>query len=184
MSIKIRYNAPVVLTFSLLAIAILLLSTTLMPRLNYQYFATGGGMHWGSIADWFRLFSHSLGHGNWTQLTSNLAFILLLGPLLEARYGSGRLLLLLLITALATGLLNLLLFKAGLMGASSIVFMLILLVGMMDLRAGTLPLTLVLLAIIFLSHEAMAAWRDHNLAQAAQLVGGAVGAGVGLLLRR
>lgn len=184
MSIRIRYNAPVVLTFSLFAIAILLLSSTLMPRLNYQYFATGGSMHWGSIADWFRLFSHILGHSSWAQLTSHLAFVLLLGPLLEARYGSGRMLVLLLVTALAAGLINLLLFKAGLMGASGIVFMLILLAAMVDIRAGNLPLTFVLLAIIFLGHEIMLTFRDNDLAQMAQLLGGGVGAGVGLLLRR
>jgi membrane associated rhomboid family serine protease len=183
MAIRIRYNAPVILTLSLLAIAILLLNASLMPRLTYQYFAVGGAVNWTSVADWFRLFSHVLGHGSWAQLTANLAFILLLGPMLEARYGSGRILLLILIAALAAGLLNVLFFKATLMGASGIVFMLILLAAMADIRAGILPLTFVLLAVIFLSHEVTLALRD-NIAQLVQLLGGAVGAIVGLLLRR
>lgn len=180
---RIRYNAPVILTFSLLAMLILILSATLWPRLAQQYFTVSGYVNWSSIADWFRLFSHPLGHAGWAQLTSNLAFILLLGPLLEARYGSWRLLLLMLLTALASGLLNVLLFKAGLMGASGIAFMLILLAAMDDLRAGIVPLTFILLAIIFLGHEVTLALRD-NFAQLALLGGGVVGAVFGLLLRR
>lgn len=184
MAIRIHYNAPVVLTFSLLAIAVVVLSATLMPRLNLQYFAAGGGMNWSSVGDWFRLFSHVLGHGGWSQLAAQLPFILLLGPLLETRYGSGRMLLLILVTALATGLINLLLFRTGLMGADGVVLMLILLSAMADDRAGSLPLSFLLLAVIFLGHEVMLILRDGSLAQLAQLLGGLIGAGTGLVLRR
>jgi membrane associated rhomboid family serine protease len=182
--IKIRYNAPVVLTFSLLAILILLLNATVWPRLVYQYFAVGGWVDWRSVADWFRLFSHVLGHANWPHLAGNLAFILLLGPILEARYGSRTMLVIVLITALATGLANVLLFDTGLMGASAIVFMLIVLASMADIRAGSLPLTFVLVAVIFLGSEVIEAFRDDDVSQMAHLIGGGVGAAVGLLLRR
>jgi membrane associated rhomboid family serine protease len=184
MSLKIRYNAPVVLTLSLLAILILLLSVSLWPRLNYQYFAIGGSVQWSSVADWFRLFSHVLGHAHWSHLASNLTLILLLGPILEARYGSRTMLTIILITALATGLVNVALFNTGLMGASGIVFMLIILASMTDLRAGTLPLTFVLVAVIFLGREVVAIFQDDDVSQMAHLVGGAIGAGAGLLLRR
>lgn len=184
MSLKLRYNAPVVLTFSLLAIALLVLSTTILPRLNYHYFAIGGSIDWRSPADWFRLFSHVLGHADWAHLSGNLAFVLLLGPILEARFGGRTMLLLILATALATGLVNVLLFDTGLMGASGVVFMLIVLASMVDLRAGVLPLTFVLVAVIFLGREVLLAMRADDVSQMAHFVGGAVGAGVGLLLRR
>src|SRR5690606_7297070 len=79
-AMRLRYNAPVVLTFALLAILILMLNASIMPRLSPRYFALGSTVDWGSLADWFRLFSHPLGHASWTQLTGNLAFVLLLGP--------------------------------------------------------------------------------------------------------
>lgn len=182
--IKIRYNAPVVLTFSLLAILVLVLSSTIWPRFAYQYFAVGGYVNWASVADWFRLFSHPLGHANWAHLSGNLAFVLLLGPILESKYGGRVMLLTILATALATGLANVLLFDTGLMGASGIVFMLIVLASMTDIRAGQLPLTFVLVAIIFLGREVLLAFRDDDVSQMAHLVGGAIGAGIGLMLRR
>jgi len=180
---RIRYNAPVILTFSLLAILILVLNATIMPRLTYRYFAVASSMNWGSIADWFRLFSHGLGHANWTHLAGNLAFVLLLGPMLEARYGSGKLLLLVLVTALAAGLANVLLFNSTLLGASGVVFMLLALTTMTDLRAGTLPLTFLLLLAIFLSSELLLA-TSRSAPQLAHLVGGGIGALTGVLLRR
>lgn len=184
MPIKIRYNAPVILTFSLLAILILLLSTSVWPRLNLQYFATGSPMQWNSLVDWFRLFSHALGHAHWSNLTANLTLILLLGPLLESRYGSRSMLVLILLTALATGLINVALFKTGLMGASGVVFMLIILASMSDFRAGSIPLTFVLVAIIFLGREVMAILDSDTISQLAHLIGGVVGAAAGLLMRR
>ena len=85
---------------------------------------------------------------------------------------------------MATGLINLLLFRTGLMGADGVVLMLILLSAMADVRAGSLPLSFLLLAVIFLGHEVMLILRDGSLAQLAQLLGGLIGAGTGLVLRR
>ena len=48
--------------------------------------------------------SHILGHGNWEHLIGNFMLILLLGPILEERHGSGSLLIMVLITALFTGI--------------------------------------------------------------------------------
>jgi GlpG protein len=180
---RIRYNAPVILTFSLLAILILVLNATIMPRLTYRYFAVAGSINWGSVADWFRLFSHPLGHAGWAQLAGNLTFVLLLGPMLEARYGGRWLLLLMLITAVTAGLANVLLFNTTLLGASGVVFMLLALTAMTDLRAGTLPLTFLLLAAIFISGELLLA-SDRSASQLAHLIGGGVGALIGVLLRR
>ena len=180
---RLRYNAPVVLTFALLAILILMLNASIMPRLSPRYFALGSTVDWGSLTDWFRLFSHPLGHASWTQLTGNLAFVLLLGPPLEARYGSRWLLLLMLITAFTAAIVHVLLFKGMLLGAGGIVFLLLVLTALADLRAGELPLTVVLLAVVFISSEVLFATHS-NAAQLAHLIGGGIGAVAGLLLRR
>lgn len=54
---------------------------------------------------------------------------------------------------------------------------------MTDLRAGMLPLTFLLLAAIFISGELLLA-SDRSASQVAHLIGGGVGALIGLLLRR
>jgi membrane associated rhomboid family serine protease len=110
--------------------------------------------------------------------------VLLLGPILEERYGSRRMLLMVLMTALATGLANALLFSTGLLGASGVVFMLIALISIVDLRAGVLPLTFVLVTVLFLGGEVLDMLRSDDVSQFAHLMGAAVGVAFGLLGRR
>ena len=76
---------------------------------------------------YFQLFSHAVGHANWEHYLSNFSFILLLGPLIEEKYGSRKLFMLIAVTSLITGVLFVLFFDGRLLGASGIVFMLIIL---------------------------------------------------------
>ena len=148
---KIRYNAPVTLSFALVATALLLADTLLGTRMIARFFSVGPAIDWSSFADYLRLFFHVLGHANWTHFMSNFAFILLLGPILEEKYGGGNLLFMMIITALVTGLLNVAFLSTGLLGASGIVFMMILLVSFTNIRQGEIPLTFILVVLIFLT---------------------------------
>ena len=62
---------------------------------------------------------------------------------MKKKFGSGLMLEMVLITALLTALLNAIFFNTGLLGASGIVFMLILLSSCANIRAGEVPLTLI-----------------------------------------
>lgn len=74
-----------------------------------------------------RLVGHVLGHSGYAHYLSNMMLLLVVGPPLEEKYGSRRLLLCILVTALISGLVQFLCFpKTALLGASGIVFMLIL----------------------------------------------------------
>ena len=53
-----------------------------------------------------RFFTHVLGHEGWEHFIGNASYLLLLGPMLEEKYGSKTLLEVIGITALATGLIN------------------------------------------------------------------------------
>lgn len=180
---RVRYNAPTVLTFSLLAVLVQLagiFSTAFVLR----FFAVGGVLSWSDPLEWFRLFSHVLGHGSWPHLTANLALILLLGPMLEEKYGSGRMLAMLLITALFTALMNALLFDSGLLGASSIVFLMIGLASVVDIRRAEIPLTFVLVALIYLGRELISAVGEDEISQTGHLFGAAAGIAFGYFWRR
>lgn len=187
MKIRIRYNAPVTLTFALISTIILtadqLLGTGIIPSLFTM--PPRGQFSFGSITDWVRLFTHIAGHADWAHLLSNFAFILLLGPILEEKYGSLLVLLMLLITALATGLLNGLFSDKALLGASGVVFMMILLASFTNIRGGEIPLTFILVVALFLVKEIISAFNTGDqVAQFAHIAGGICGSLFGFLRPR
>ncbi len=181
---RIRYNAPVVLTFTLLAMAVLALDQLLGLSLRQSYFTLTPRFDARSFWSYFRLFSHILGHLNWAHLMGNFVFILLIGPMLEEKYGSGAVFAMMLVTAGVTAVINLLLFRTGLMGASGIVFMLILLSSFTNIRAGEIPLTFILVVALFLAKEVIAALGTDNVSQFAHIMGGICGASFGFLSTR
>ena len=171
---KIEYNAPVVLTFSIISTIVLVLNeftgSSLMP-----YFSVGASYDFYSPAFYVSLVTHVIGHLNLEHLLGNLTFILLLGPIVEEKYGSRNTLYMFLLTAVITGLLNVFFFNTGLMGASGIVFMLILLASFTNQRRGSIPLTFILIAILFIGKEIIQSIDQDNISQFAHIIGGILG---------
>lgn len=178
----IKYNAPTTLTFTIVCAAVLLLDTV-FPGLVEGWFSVPGrgGFDAGSIRDYLRLFTHILGHADLTHFLSNFSFILLLGPILETNYGSGGLLIMTLITAIVTGLLNILIFSTGLMGASGIVFMMILLSSFTNFNKGEVPLTFILVLVLYLGREVVNAFTANNISEFGHIIGGLCGSIFGYL---
>ena len=178
---KIKYNAPTVLTFAFLSAAILILSQTLMRSLTEQWFLVSGrtGFSPVSVRSWITLFTHVLGHATWPHLVSNFSFILLIGPILEETYGSFSLFIMICITAFVTGVLNVLFFNSGLLGASGVVFMMILLASFTNFSKGEVPLTFILVLVLYLGRELFNSFGGDtgagNISQFAHIVGGFIG---------
>jgi membrane associated rhomboid family serine protease len=118
------------------------------------------------------LFTHVIGHANWNHLISNFAFILLIGPMLESIYGSLSLLLMIAVTALVTGVLNILFFPTALLGASGVVFMMILLASFTNFNKGEIPLTFILVLVLYLGRELFNSFSSNNISEFAHIVGG------------
>ncbi len=175
MKLRITYNAPVVLTFAIAAVAAFVL-TQVVPATGQWFTAYP---HLGTAQAYIGLFTHILGHASWEHLLGNFMLILLIGPILEERHGSFRLLLMILGTALVTGFVNLAIGSHFLMGASGIAFMMILLASMANVRGGELPLTFIAVAIIYMGGEIVHSFNNDNVSHMAHLVGGAVGAAFG-----
>jgi membrane associated rhomboid family serine protease len=178
---KIRYNAPITLSFALLATLVMILNQTVARGLTYQFFAVGPTMNPGHVLDYVRLLTHAIGHDNWAHLMGNFAFILLLGPILEEKYGSTGILVMMAITALVTGLLNVLFLPTGLLGASGIVFMMILLVSFTNIRQGEIPLTFILVVVLFLTREVANSLQQDSVSQFAHISGGVIGSLFGFM---
>jgi membrane associated rhomboid family serine protease len=174
---RIRYNAPFTLTFSLACAAVLAINQFVSPDFIKQWFTVGGqgSFHWNDGMSFLRLFSYTLGHADWTHLLGNLSFILLLGPILEEKYQTPTLMVMVLITALITGIVNVAFFSTALLGASGIVFLMILLVSFANVRAGEIPLTFVAVLALYLGKEVIEAFQNDNISQFAHIVGGIAG---------
>ncbi|HWU89409.1 MAG TPA: rhomboid family intramembrane serine protease, partial [Kofleriaceae bacterium] len=178
--IRISYNAPVVLTFTLLAVGVFIVNSVVSHAIIPTWFMAKPELH--HLSDYPGLVTHILGHASWQHLLGNFMLILLVGPMLEERYGSAKLLGMILATALVTGLVNLAFFNTGLIGASGIVFMMILLASTANIRQGEIPLTFIAVAVIYLGGEIVRAVRDDDqISQMAHLIGGVVGAVFGFV---
>lgn len=181
---KITWNSPVVLTFALVSLLALVLNGVTGGASNRLLFSVYRSS-WSDPLSYVRLFTHVLGHASWQHYAGNMLLFLLTGPLLEEKYGSKRLLQLIAITALATGLVHILLFpNTGLLGASGIDFAFILLASITgSRRSGEIPLTLILVAVIYCGQQVYdGLFTADNVSQLSHLIGGAIGTIFGLRL--
>lgn len=141
----------------------------------------------GSLKDIFfyiRLFGHVLGHVDWEHFVNNFLIILLVGPMLEMKYGSKNMVQMIVITAFVTGILNVIFFDTALLGASGIAFMLIILSSFVNIKKGSIPLTLLLVASLYIGREVVAGLTTNdNISQFAHIAGGICGGVFGFTLR-
>ncbi len=181
---RLRYNAPVTLSFALLASALLGIDSLFGTHIILHWFTVPGAgqFDWGNPAGYFRLFSHALGHASWAHLIGNFSFILLLGPILEEKYGSLPLLAMMFATALVTGLINVLFFPTGLLGASGVAFMMILLISFTNIKSGEIPLTFILVLVVYLVQQVVASVGSSNISEMAHIIGGLCGSVFGFVL--
>ena len=183
--IRIDYNAPFCLSFALLAMVIHVINTLTGGWLTQHWFSISGAASFTDWATYPRLMLHVLGHASAPHLFSNLIVLLLVGPLLEEMYGAGLLFLLSLVTAVLTGLIMVLVFSGSLMGASGIVFAFIILSSFANAKSGTIPLTFLLISLIFLGGEVIRALNGQDqIAQFAHIAGGVLGGFAGFYLAR
>ena len=108
----------------------------------------------------------------------------MLGPNLEDRFGSWNVLCAILVTAVISGLVQFFFFPGtALLGASGIVFMMILLSSFGGVRNGTIPTTLILVAVFYLGDEI---WNgifvQDNISQLTHIIGGLCGTVFGFAL--
>lgn len=183
--IKITFNARITLGFVLICFVATLLGVITDGKSTYVVFMTYRSSLMNPMT-YIRLFTHILGHSGWSHFIGNASYILLLGPMLEEKYGSIKLLEVIVITALVTGLLNYIFFwNVGLCGASGVVFAFIILASFTGFKEGEIPLTFILVAIIFIGQQVYEGIRvNDNISNMAHIVGGIIGACVGYGLNK
>lgn len=182
---RIRYNSPVVLTFALLSLLTLPLDRLTNGWTTLHLFS----VYRCSLLDplaYPRFFGHVLGHSGLDHYMGNMLLMLLAGPPLEEKYGGRTLLGCIAATALATGLVEFIFFPgSALLGASGVVFMMIVLSSFTATERGAIPLTLILVAALYLGGELVSGLAGaDNVSQLAHIVGGVCGMVFGFALSR
>ncbi len=182
---KITFNSPVVLGFIFISLAVLLLGFVTLGKSNELLFMTYHSTLTNPLT-YVRFFTHVLGHSGWEHYIGNAAYILLLGPMLEEKYGSKRIVQVIVITALVTGLMNYFLFpQVALCGASGVVFAFILLTSFTSFKNGEIPLTFILVAVIFLGQQVYeGVFLQDNISNLSHVVGGIIGSVAGYNLNK
>lgn len=178
---KIQYNSPVVLTYALLSGTALLLNWVTGGTANRLLFSVYP-CSWTDPLGYIRLFGHVLGHVSFDHYAGNMVLLLLLGPLLEEKYGSKSLLLMVAAVALITGLADVLFMHVILLGASGVVFMTIILTSVVSGDKGRIPLTFLIVVLVYLGKEiADAILVQDGISHLTHVIGGLCGGGFGLL---
>lgn len=181
---KITYNSPVVLTFALLATIVMILENSI-GGVTIKYFALPPDFSFSDPLDYLRIFTYVLGHGDWPHLVGNFSFILLIGPIVEEKYGAKDLLFMMGITTIITAILHIIFFDNYALGASGIVFMMIMLGSLVNLKKGTIPLTFVFILALYLGQEIYRAFAENNnISEFAHIVGGLFGTLFGFLNKK
>lgn len=189
--LKLQFNAPLILLFSLASLAVLIADHytggpgAALGDSTVKFFSVYRSS-WADPAAYVRLFGHVLGHADWSHYIGNIMLLLVVGPPLEEKYGSWTLLWCMCVTAVVSGLVFIFWSGSGLLlGASGIVFMCIMLSSLAGMRDGAIPITLILVGILYLGGELWAAFTgDDSVSQLTHIIGGLCGTCLGFFLAR
>lgn len=183
--LKISFNSPVILWFSMICFAALILGD-LTKGMSTSMFFSVYRSSMKSPLTYIRFIGHVFGHADWEHFIGNITLLLVIGPLLEEKYGSSNISFVILMTALVTGIVNFVFFPhTQLLGASGVVFALILLSSFTNIREGSIPLTFVVVAVIYIGGEIYKGiFVQDNISNLAHILGGGVGSGLGYVMAK
>ena len=179
---RIDFNSPVILGFAIISLLVLAISELIDSEFAYNFAITKTS--WLDPMMYLRMFTHIFSHSSPSHFANNFLLILTIGPMVEEKYGSKTLALLIFITAGITGLINVTFFpNTMLLGASGIAFMLIVLGSFTNVKVGKIPLTVILVSVIYIGNEIITGLTyQSNVSNFGHALGGLCGAGFGYLI--
>ena len=183
--IRLSFNSPVILGFTLACFIVLILDKVTGSASTRAFFS----VYRSSLASPFtyiRFFGHVLGHASWDHFFGNIMMLLVVGPLLEEKYGSANILFVILATALVTGVINFIFFPhVQLLGASGVVFAFILLASLTSIEEEKIPLTFILVALIYIEQQVYdGLFIRDNVSNLTHILGGIVGSSLGYVMNK
>ena len=183
--LRLSFNSPVILGFTLICLVTLLLDWLTGGWTTKNLFSVYNSSLLNPLT-YIRFIGHIFGHAGWDHFIGNIMLLLIIGPLLEEKYGSANMIFVILCTALVTGLVHFFLFpNVMLLGASGVVFAFILLAPFTSLKEKTIPVTVILVAIIYIGEQIYSGiFVDDNISHLTHILGGFVGSGLGFVMHK
>ena len=183
--LRLSFNAPATLVFAGLCVLVRIVGMLTGGASDRALFS----VYRSSLLDpltYVRCFGHVLGHAGRDHLLGNMMYILLLGPMIEEKYGTKNTVLVILATAAVTGAIQMIFFpRTLLLGASGVVFAFILISSITVRENRTIPVTFILVAVLYLGQQVyQGIFVNDDVSQVTHIAGGAVGSVLGFLLIR
>ena len=110
---KISYNCPVVLTYAAVFLVLVAVNALTGGWLNKYVMVCYGHTSLLDPLTYVRCITYFFGHSGWEHYASNMLLMLLVGPVVEEKYGSGNLAFMILVTGIASGIINCIFFDTG-----------------------------------------------------------------------
>lgn len=175
-----QYNSFFVLTFFFISLGALLLgkiTNGLTTNLLFSSYRSS----LISPMTYIRFFTHIFGHADWKHFSNNFIYILLVGPMLEEKFGTTNIIIMVAITAAIIGIGNFVAGNCKIYGASGIVFMFIMLSSFTNIEAGRIPITLILIFLFYIVNEIIdAIGKDDNVSHIGHITGAICGIAFGI----
>lgn len=133
---------------------------------------------------WVRCIGHVFGHAGWDHLIGNLMYILILGPMIEEKYGARNTAVIILATAAVTGIISMIFFpRIMLLGASGVVFAFILIGSITAKEDRKIPVTFILVALLYIGQQVwQGVTQRDSISQMSHIIGGITGSVLGFTL--
>jgi len=175
---KLTFDSPFTLTFTIAAVLIFFIAPIGSDWSGF--FILSGVTHCENPVWYASFLGYTLGHASIEHLVGNLSIFLLLGPILEHRYGTKKMIIMSTITGVTTAIFHVLFWDEGLLGASGLVFMFIILSSLSHSRSGEIPLSFIFIVLLYLGNEIYASFENDQISQFAHIAGGIAGGIYGL----
>ena len=169
-----QINSKVILAYFFISFLLLVLNNLTNKKIN-KWFSSGRDSIF-NIMTYIRMITHIFIHSNYNHFKNNFLYILLIGPMIEEKYGSINLLKMIIITSIITALINIIISKKNIMGASGIVYMLILLSSLVNIEACKIPITLILIFFFYIITEIKdGLFKKDNISHLSHIIGAITG---------
>ncbi len=169
------FNSPVILSYFLICLVVLFIAS-LTKKKSDKFFSSGRRSLINPLT-YITLVTHIFGHSCFEHLVGNFTLILLIGPILEEKYGSILLLKMIIICAVVIGVINFIFSKKYVYGSSGILYMFIVISSFVNIEEGKIPLTFVFICLFYVISEviSLVKRKKDNVSHLGHLVGAVCG---------
>ena len=137
-----RWNSPIILLFCVIVFFVHLGYQTEFRDFFDTLFSVPRRFEWSNPSHYLSLVLYIFGDkGTWKHISTSMLLVVIVGPIIESRFGSIQLISMIIFTAFIVGLIDVLLFRGGLYGPLCISYLFTFLATFVNVKKRDIPLT-------------------------------------------